>query len=465
MAGCPEIAAATPQAVVIEHANIIDVKSGNLIPKQTIEILGERIRAVRSDGRVSSASNVERIDATGKFVIPGLWDMHVHLAGINADPKWSKGLLSLVVANGVTGVRDMGGNLQVLQRWQREIQSGTLIGPEIVASGPMLDSARDRGADVLPIENADDARRAVGRLKSEGADFIKVLSFLSRDSYFAVAAESKKQGLNFVGHVPNAISALEASEAGQKSIEHIYYSNIPIDCSAKASELRQRRLAALKVSAPNEAELNKVDQEARATFDHTVADALWAAFARNHTRVTPTLVGITTVGQLKPRLEKNPTAQYLPEGLSKKMADEYDLANAPAFAREAQNDSHLTGLMHRAGVELLAGSDSLDANNVPGFSIHRELELLVASGLFPLETLRTATVNPSKFFDRERQMGSVEAGKLADLVILDANPLADIANTQQISAVILKGRYLPRAALNRLLEEARHEAKQNSNKR
>lgn len=181
------------------------------------------------------------IDARGKFLIPGLCDMHVHHAGVAADPKWSKTtLLPLLIAYGITTVRDMGGDLAALQHWRKEIAEGKLVGPRIYCPGPMLDGGKGEPPDLLAVTTPNEGRTAVRDLQAKRADFIKVFSRLDRESYFAIVEEAKMQGLSLVGHVPNALHAREVSEAGQKSIEHIFYSNLTFDCSVREDGLRQK---------------------------------------------------------------------------------------------------------------------------------------------------------------------------------------------------------------------------------
>ena len=220
----PALVRAEPGVLALTHVTVIDATDSAPQPDRTVLISGDRIASI---SQASPPNDARVIDGRGKFLIPGLCDMHLHLAGVTADPRWSKTtLLPLLIANGVTTVRDMGGDLATLQSWRKEIADGRLIGPRIYAAGPMLDGGKSDPPALLGISSPNDGRMAVRDLKSRGADFIKVLSRLDRESYFAIADESKKQGMTFVGHVPNVLQAPEVSEAGQKSIEHIFYSNL-----------------------------------------------------------------------------------------------------------------------------------------------------------------------------------------------------------------------------------------------
>jgi Amidohydrolase family len=403
-----------------------------------------------------------QLDARGEFLIPGLWDMHTHVAGISADPEWSKSvLLPLLVANGITGIRDMGGDLRALQRWRREIASGALLGPQIVAAGPMLvpapppGKAKSTDPSMVQIGSAADARLAVDLLQQQGADFIKVIQ-LSREAYFAVAAESKKDGITFVGHIPRDVTASEASASGQKSIEHIIYSSLALDCSSQEADLRRRMQdAAAKRDGSDAAVYDDADK----TFSPQKAATLWATFVRNGTWVTPTLYPISTLAHAPQQSPDDPLLAYVPLALQKEWrpmgpASQKELADAAWWERQYENDRKLTGEMHRAGVPLLAGSDSLDRYVFPGSSLHYELAELVAAGLTPQEALQTATQNPAEFFGRE-DIGTIAAGHSADMILLDADPLQKIENTQKISGVVLAGRLLQRKDLDALLTQAR----------
>ena len=446
--------------VAITHVTVIDA-SGRALPEQTIVIEKSRIAAVGPVALVKVPNHAQIIDGSGKFLIPGLWDMHVHLAGVSADPAWSKKvLLSLLLANGITGMRDMGGDLEILVGWRREIESGALLGPRIIAAGPWLAGGGKKTSEQFPVANAEEARSAVRELKRRGADFIKVISLPSREAFFAVADEAKKESIPFAGHLPVEISALEASNAGIRSIEHLYYSAFALSCSSKEEELRKRLIERGK---RGEASVwNEILLEAEATYDPEKADALWRTFKKNATYVTPTLASLDITAHPEDQSAQNPLLAFVPPQLAKEWRD--SLGNdelkkrAGSLWRVAANDWKLAGEMLHAGVPLLVGSDSLDPFVFPGDSLHRELAELVRAGFTPAEALRAATLGAAEFLGRERELGSIEKDKIADLVLLDANPLEDIANTRKISAVIRSGKYLNQAALDKLLRDARSAA-------
>ncbi len=456
------LVSASSAQVAITHVTVIDGSGRAQQPEQTIVIEKGRIAAMGPDALVKPPSHTQIIDGSGKFLIPGLWDMHVHLAGVSADPAWSKQvLLPLLLANGITGVRDMGGDLEILVSWRREIESGTLLGPRIIASGPWLAGGGKKTNEQFPVANAEEARTAVRELKHRGADFVKVISLPSRDAFFAVADEAKRENIPFAGHLPVEISALKASNAGIRSIEHLYYSAFALSCSSKEEELRK---SLVERGKRGEAGVwNEILLEAQATYDPEKANALWRALTKNATYVTPTLASLDITAHPENRNAEDPLLAFVPLKLAKEWRDslgndEMKKRAASLLWRVAANDWKLTGEMRQAGVRLLAGSDSLDPFVFPGDSLHREFAELVRAGFTPAEALRAATLGAAEFLGRSSELGTVEKDKIADLVLLDANPLEDIGNTRRISAVIHSGKYLDRAALDKLLAEAKSAA-------
>jgi imidazolonepropionase-like amidohydrolase len=459
LAGWLMAGSARGESLALTHVSLADPACSTLQSDRTVLISGDRIASV---SQAPPPRDVRVIDGRGRFLIPGLCDMHVHLAGVSADPKWSKAtLLPLLIANGVTTVRDMGGDLAALQSWRKETSDGKLIGPRIYCAGPMLDGGKSDPPALLGIGSPNQGRAAVRELKAKGVDFIKVLSRLDRESYLAIADESKRLGMTFVGHVPNSMRASEASEAGQKSIEHIFYSNLTFDCSAREKELRRQSTEA---RAKNDSvRAAKARDEASASFSKEKADKLWQELVRNKTWVVPTLVAMRAIAQQREEAQSAPPElAYLPPELRKSWSpEEIEKQISPEIARwyfaQFQNDMKIARFLHEAGVQMMAGSDSLDPFNFPGSSLHEELKLLTEAGFTPRQALEAATSKPAEFLKAtgEGGWGTIQPGRAADLVLLDADPLADIANTRKISAVIVGGKFFDRAALDRLLEEAR----------
>jgi imidazolonepropionase-like amidohydrolase len=440
------------ETLALVHINVVDMQTGAVRTDQTVVVTDGRIAAVGASGEVKVPQSARQVASSGMFVMPGLWDMHVHLVFGDWFPGGKQIALPLFVANGVTGVRDMGSDLEEAQEWRSEITAGKLIGPRIHTSGPMLDGPKPRFPSSVAVATPEDGRRAVDDLKRRGADFIKLQSLIPREAVFAIADEAKKKGISFEGHVPDAMRAKEMSEAGMKSFEHL--------------------IGIFEGSSPAEDEFlkdGKTEGRFLATYDAARAERLAAQLAKNHTWQCPTLVwerGGNLVDATDYSLDER--AKYVPEPWKavtwKRFRQEItsgygndDLATRKRFiAKELE----VVGMMKSKGVEFLAGTDTPAGVYVfPGFSLHEELERFVAAGFSPLEALRTATVNAARFFGEEAQLGTVEAGKAADLVVVRANPLADIKNTRAIEAVVLNGRYFSRNDLDKMLEGAETAAK------
>ncbi len=449
------------QPIVIEHATVIDATGRAPLPDQTVVIRNGVITSVGPFTKKKLPQNALVIDARGKFLIPGLWDMHTHLAGVSADPAWSKKvLLPLLLAYGITGVRDMGGDLEELQEWRREIEAGSMPGPHIVTSGPWLSAAGKRSPEQFPVANAEEARAAVRELKRRGADFIKVISIPSREAFLAVADEAKKQNLPLVGHLPFEIGAAEASAAGMRSIEHILYSALALSFSSEEEELRKRLVAAEKTG--DSAAWESIALQAQATYSAEKAAALWQVLQKNDTWITPTLASMGIASHPDQWHEDDPLLALVPLSLAKEWREakrnERTKSRAAWLARQVQNESTLTREMHRQGIPLLAGSDCLDMFVFCGASLHEELAQLVQAGLTPMELLQTVTRGAAKFLGKEKEFGAIEPGKHADLVLLSANPLLDIHNSQKVFSVIRDGVHYDRAALDGMLEKAKSAA-------
>jgi imidazolonepropionase-like amidohydrolase len=360
--------------------------------------------------------------------------MHVHLSYARSSA------LPVLVANGVTGVRDTGSDLAELDKWRTQIADDVVVGPTIIRAGPIL-NAREFNRYQFAVTNELEARTAVRTLQKVGVDFIKLHRRTSRETYFAIAAESKRIGLPFAGHIPMSVSPAEASDAGQASLEH-------------TETLFEGTFA--------EQNAGKDPAAAIAEWRATEANALFARFVQNGTMVDPTLIAREYLVRLVESGQPDPQARYI-AGTARKETGKTltpeamkSLVDGKPMLRELRT---VTFLMNRAGVPLLAGTD-LSFIHPPGFSLHDELALLVESGISPADALRAATVNPARLL--RLQDGGVVAPKFrADLVLLDANPLEDIRNIQRIRAVFLRGRYFDRDSLNRLLEDAAHQAEKN----
>jgi len=453
------------KTLVITHVTIIDANGAPPLPDRSVVISDHRISSISEVGRSALPKEARVIDASGKFLIPGLWDMHVHW--------YDKEYLSLFLVNGVTGIRIMWGD-SFHQEFRKQIEASQLIGPRMVIAGPLIDGPVPYWPGSVSVHTPEEARQAVDASKQDGADFIKEYSFLPRDLYFAIAAESKKQNIPFAGHVPLAVSAEEASDAGQKSMEHLI--GILPSCSSREQGFLQAAQADLADLLANKkavfegTHVRQLRDDLLSTYDPAKASQLFARFKKNGTWQCPTLTVLRSLAfRDQSSFLDDPRLKYMPRSIRiswdpaangsihGKSPEDYAYSK-----REFQKDLELVADMNRAGVDIIAGTDVLNPFCFPGFSLPDELEMYVKAGLSPMDALRTATVNPARFLGREKDLGSVESGKLADLVLLDANPLNDINNIRKISALIYDGAYFDRAALDAMLAKAERLASRKS---
>lgn len=435
------------------HVTVIDMTGAPPKPNMTVLITANRITAIGRAGRVRIPRGAQVIDAAGKFLIPGLWDMHVHFTG----PERS---FPLFIANGVTGVRNMGGEPTDSLRWQAEVAAGRLLGPRIVACGQIIDGPQPAAhGPTIVVSTAAEGRQAVDLLKQRGADCVKVYDRLPRDAYFAIIDEAKKQGLPVVGHVPLSTTSVEASDSGQSSIEHL--GTILEGASTIEAELRRLESESAPPSEPSEFPRRIAARGVRMlnTYDAQKAKQVFAHFVKNHTWQVPTLEfkwaqtfidDITRNGD--ERLKYIPQSEQQWWSPQKNFFARYRTPEYIVYRKRLfQKELELVGAMHRAGVPFMTGTDVSGAYVFPGFSLHHELELYVQAGFTPMEALQAATRNPAVFLGEPRSQGTVERGKIANLVLLEANPLENIRNTQRINAVVLNGMYLPKETLQRML--------------
>jgi hypothetical protein len=426
--------AAAPVPLVFDGVTVIDVQQGRRLPAQRVVIVGNRIRAMGSGRTVQMPAGARVVDAQGKYLIPGLWDLHVH-------PFHSTDVFyPLLIANGVTGMRDAGSPvpLDTLRLWRTEILAGTRVGPPRqlfsgqAIAGPLEGCKRGymNNYETCVADEAD-ARHLVDSLKAAGADMIKPRS-VSRAMYFVIAAEARRIGIPFGGHAEEE-TAIEASDSGASIIDHRQFKmgtkGLGVFCWGARGTVEQCRPVAER-------------------------------FKQRGTWWVPTLIREVSEG-------------FAPPAYAQRIFDRFT-ERARAFwggsplhgnwlRDSASSDTHhaapgAMSIMHRVGLPILAGTDTwiTQTDKVPpGFSLHAELAMYVAEGLTPLEALQTATLNPAKFLRATDSLGTVATGKLADLVLLDADPLADITNTTTVRAVVANGRYYDRAALDSLLTDAR----------
>jgi len=434
--------ALTLQLIAIAHATVIDPGAGSTRPDMTVLVRGTRIEAVGASRSVRVPVGTRVIDGTGKFLIPGLWDMHVH-----TDVPGGRALLGLYVANGVTGVRDMDGDLARLRAFQRDITAGSLPGPRMVVSGPYIAGQRVPIPHVL-VRTPEEAVVAVDSLARLGVDFVKVHNGMPPAAYFAVAREARRRRMVFAGHVFPPVTPLEASDSGQRSLEHL--SGFPNVCAGDDS-------AVIAGGTP-------LQRFLLGTCTREDQGRTFARLAANHTWITPTLIVQTEV--VNPGVVPNDSLlHYFGDSLQALWrlmlppATNVSPGVTAAGARLFEKRLALVKALHAAGVPILAGTDAPLRASPPGFAVHDELALLVRAGLTPLEALRAATSNAASYFAATDSLGSIAVGRVADLVLLGANPLTDIANTRRISVVVANGRVYDQPARGTLFTDAQRAAR------
>ena len=437
--------------LAITHVTVIDGTGAPPKLDKTVVIVGDRIAQLGDSGSVRVPKEAKVIDGTSKFLIPGLWDMHVHLD--------YKDYLPLFIANGVTGVRVMWGSPQH-QEWRRAIGAGSLLGPRMKIGSALIDGPYPYWSGSISVKNEAEARHAVAEAKNNGADFVKVYQFLPRDLYLDIADEAKKEGIPFEGHLPVTVTAEEGSRAGQKSFEHMV-GVLPASSTRQEVLFRaaQADFAELAHTHPRFEGLHETQlgDEMLSTYSPEKAATLSAVFRNNGTWQCPTLVLLRMFAYgNNPAFLRDSRLRYMPP----RMRDRWDPSQLEGsrtpqdFAysgREFQIYLKAVNALNNGGTGILAGTDSQNPYVFYGFSLHDELGLLVEAGLSPMQALQTATLNPARFFGMEKDLGTVEEGKLADLVVLDANPLDTINNTRRINAVIYGGKLYPRASLDEML--------------
>jgi len=442
------------QSLVIQRVTVIDATGKPAQPDLTVVIEGGRIASVTPSRQAKIPKGAQIVDGMGRFLIPGLWDMHAHDLTDTFPHEglpfwWSYGLY---LANGVVGVRDMWGP-EDANAWRAKLAASGKPAPTMYSGSQIIDGPKPVFKEMISVGTEAQGREVVDRYKDHGSDFIKVYSLLPRDVYFAIADEAHKRGIPFAGHVPYSVTAAEASDAGQKSMEHLM--GVEVACSSE-----ERKLAA---QIPHSfLDVLRTDARALETYDDAKAQSLFARFVKNGTWQCPTLTVLRMNAFLDdPQFRSDDRLKYIPKilradwepgtnGLLKGATPEDWATLRVKFQRELK----FVGTMHRARVGIIAGTDVMNPYCFPGFSLHDELALLVEAGLSPMEALQASTKEAARFMGQLDRRGTIEPGKIADLVLLDHDPLADIHNSRSIRAVVLAGKLMPRTALDAMLTEA-----------
>ncbi|MFD5094430.1 amidohydrolase family protein [Amycolatopsis thailandensis] len=446
-------AAATGEIVVISQVTLIDGTGAAPRRDVSVVLVGDRIAWVGGSGQIPETGGARVIDGRGKYLIPGLWDMHTH--GLDLEEI----IPPLHLAYGVTGAREMWGYAE--NRATRDkIERGELLGPRVVLGSGIVDGPVTLlEPPVLQVSTAAEARAAVRAEKAAGAEFVKIYSYLGPDEVRAVADESRDLGLRFSGHWPYKLSHFETSDLGQHSFEHFF--GVSIHCSSRRDEILARLKATPYDPAAPRAFFNLARQlefESVSTYSPGAARAYFGRLRRKGTWHSPTLTINRVVTQPAETHKQDARLKYLPADIRKSWAVgiERFAPKTPAEIvlqeRYYQETLRLVGVAHQAGVGLIGGTDCLNPYTFPGSGLHEELAFLVEAGLSPVHALKTVTGDAAKFLGREATSGTIAAGKEADLVLLDANPAADIRNVSKIDLVITRGRVLDKTARRGMLD-------------
>jgi imidazolonepropionase-like amidohydrolase len=425
--------------IAIRGAHIVDVEADEIIKNKTIAITDGEIKGVYDANENIEAEN--EINAEGKYVIPGLWDMHVHFRGGSKLINENKDLLNLFIANGVTTVRDAGGDLTAsVLDWKTQIGNGELLGPQIFTSGPKLDGPDARWAGSIEISSPQEVPAAFDSLESLNVDYVKLYdSTISAEVYLAAIKEAEKRGLPVTGHMPFTVDFNNAVAAGLDATEHMYY-------VLKGSSTREDEITAAVKNG--DYGFWGALSEVVATYDQERADKTYEQMAEVGTAVVPTLhIGGTLANLKTADHSADEYLNYIGPGIQETYQGRLQSAKRSSEAgqkrREALRQQFVRMIpdLHQAGVAILAGSDSGPFNSFvyPGLSLHKELQELVEAGLTPAEALVTSVINGPEFFGVADRYGKIKEGFVADLVILNTNPLQKIENTKDIHGVIAGG--------------------------
>lgn len=459
--------AATPAAgreradLIIRHATIVDVAGGTTVPDQAVVIGGKDILATGSDAEIARRFDSARtVNASGKFVMPGLWDMHVHFGGGPELIEENKALLPLYVAYGVTSVRDAAADLSdSVIRWRTKVAAGSLLGPAIYTSGPKLEGYKPLWKGTIEVGTPAEVDAALDRLQAMKVDFVKITDNTLKPETFAYAVKAAKQrGLKTSAHTPFAFTIEQAAEAGLSSVEHLDY-------LIKAGSPQEAAIGADYIAG--KLSYGEASDRFVETFDPAYAKAMYARLAKLGLYVTPTLNMSRILAYLDREDHRNDAAlAFVGPGLRKtyewrvERAAKSTPAQVEARHREYELSVKVLPMLRDAGIPILAGTDAgyLNSFNYPGQGLHDELERYVEAGLTPREALVSATITGPNFLGHSDRYGALASGKAADILILDSNPLRDIKATRAIHGVVLQGKWLDRAALDALLAEAKTKA-------
>jgi imidazolonepropionase-like amidohydrolase len=450
----------------ITNVSTIDAQSGQQ-DDMTVLIKGNQILKVIPSDEYPLPDEVTWINGTGKYLIPGLWDAHVHFV---YDQLIGPAMFDLFLVNGITSVRDTGGKMDEVKPYKEASKKNPDTTPRVMIAGPLIDgmprvydgSSPGRPELSVGVDSPEEARQMVIRLKNEGVDLLKAYEMLRPEVYQALLDEAQKQGLPVTGHVPLSIDVISASEAGLNSIEHMR--NLEMSCTedwAQLMEQRRQQLAEGRNEAGGDLR-SRLHQRYRfysiENQDSEMRSEVLEALAENDTWLVPTL---TILAARENRVWDRPSwreyFKYLPDTVAQRWTEtalqisELPLdSNAVKYANWGYD---VVSRLPDANVKIMAGTDTPIALLTPGPSLHEELRLLVKSGLTPLEALEAATLRPAQYFGMEDSLGTIAKGQIADLVLLNKNPMDDISNTQTIQMVIKNGNLMDRRVLDGMMRK------------
>ncbi len=388
----PKSLPAASAPIAFLHVSVVDLNSGTLRGNYTVVTKGDLIDQMGSSDQVKVPEGAVCLEARGKFLVPGLWDMHVHI-GSNAL------LLPIYIANGVTAVRSMADSVTEIRNFRQQIEHGEIIGPRIIGTaGQIIDGPHAVWPGSVSATTESEGKEAVDQVIAGGSEFLKVYDMVPRAAYFGIAEEAKRKNIPFAGHLPMSVTAAEASDAGQKSIEHLI--GIPLACSPKEVSLREEVLESERHAGsawPALRAYRRADSAAFDSYFSQKADNLYSRFVKNNTWIVPTLTNTrASIHSDDKTFRSDPRLQYVPDNLLNFwQAGEHShiltRKERRSKDRSFQKYLHLVRAMHRKGVQILPGTDTPNPFSFPGFGLHDELKLLVKAGFTPLEALQAAT--------------------------------------------------------------------------
>ncbi|WP_029033668.1 amidohydrolase family protein [Salinimicrobium terrae] len=435
--------------LLILNATVLDVETGKEMPGKMIAISGDTIRAVLDIEESEKFTATKVIDAENQYVMPGLWDMHVHFRGGDTLVAENKDLLPLFLAYGVTTVRDAGGDItQSVLDWRQKINSGELDGPAIFTSGPKLDGPEPAWDGSIEVAGLEDIPAALDSLEQLKVDYVKMYDgSLTKEVFYGIIAAAEERGLKTTGHMPMSADILKGVDLGLDGSEHLYY--VMKACSPKADSLTRVN--------PGYGMMDEIID----TYDPQLAQQVFQKLKENKVFVTPTLhIGKTLSEILDVDHSTDSLLPYISSGLQKTYGGRIEGAKraraSGSTMREKMEEKSLEMIkpMYDSGVPLMAGSDCGAFNSYvyPGGSLHNELERLVAAGLTPIEAIKTSVINGPAFFGLENSYGSIEPGKMADLLILNSNPFENIEKLREVSYVLAKGEIYEQEKLREMMQ-------------